>query len=361
MKVKNVLIMGAGAIGRVIGTHLRLSGCDVTFWVRPSHLESLQQQGITLYNLSSETELHLSAPQLITEPASGASYDALFICVRSDQLDDALAQIKQHFAHAEEMKVVVMQPGRDDALKAFRALPETIVVPAAPSFAAYFNGERIDYWAAKQLPTLIGPPFNETLQVRDELVRLLQQGGIPAKGVSDLEAETRFPTAALSTLISAFALAGYSFKQLAGDSKMLALTAQAIREAIAITKKDLGFIPAKYKPLEYINGKTLASFFWVLEKSSLYTFQQALWAAHAPKIEKQNFAQIDDLLTLGLQQSKNPPPALTALAAMTPEKIGDYLRSTRQFEAASNKNLKLGLALGFGGLVAWKLLVRKRS
>ncbi|MEZ0370112.1 MAG: ketopantoate reductase family protein, partial [Candidatus Sericytochromatia bacterium] len=87
MQINNVLILGAGAVGQVIGTHLRLSGCDVTFWVRASQREALENKGLTIYNVKTETELHISAPQVVTRVPADSKYDALFICVRSDQLD----------------------------------------------------------------------------------------------------------------------------------------------------------------------------------------------------------------------------------------------------------------------------------
>ena len=49
MQIEKILILGAGAIGQVIGTHLRLSGCDVSFWVRPYQVEQFKDQGQGIY------------------------------------------------------------------------------------------------------------------------------------------------------------------------------------------------------------------------------------------------------------------------------------------------------------------------
>lgn len=349
-------------MGQVIGTHLRLSGCDVSFWVRPSQQEALESKGLTLYNIKTETELHISAPQIITEIPADAKYDALFICVRSDQLDAALAQVKEQLASVEDLVIVPIQPGRDDGLKVFRALPDGIVVPMTPAFSAYFGEARVEYWAPKALPTLVGPPFNETLHVRDEIVKLLQQGGIPAKGVNDLEAEVRFPAAALQALLAAFHLADYSLKHLSQNKKLLNLTAQGIREGIEITKRDLGFIPIKYKPLEHVSGETLFALLWAMEHSPYQSFFQKMWEIHARKIKTQTYRNLDDLLALSLQQSKAPPVALTALNAMTPGKIGEYLKTTRQFSGRDpQKTLKMGVAVGVGSLMLWRFLKKSRS
>lgn len=361
MQIEKILILGAGAIGQVIGTHLRLSGCDVSFWVRPYQVDQFTEKGIKIYNLKTETELHISAPHLVTE-LPNTDYDAIFLCVRSDQLDAALADLKSQLGDTEDKLIVCLQPGREDALKTFRALPEMVIIPGAPAFSAYPKNDRIEYWAPKSIPTLIGPPFNETLHVRDELVRLLSQGGIPTKGVNDLEAEVRFPSVFLSTTLAGFNLAGYSLKAMSQNKKLLELTAQGIREGVAITKKDLGFIPIKYKFLEHMSGSTLSGLFWFLENTPGLSFMQTMWGTHAPKIKTQTYSNLDDLLSLSLHQSKTPPPALTALSAMTPEKIGEYLKTSRQFSSQDpKKKIKMGVALGLGSMVAWKLLSKKRS
>ncbi len=349
-------------MGQVIGTHLRLSGCDVSFWVRPSQQADLESKGLTIFNVKTETELHISAPNVISEVPADAKYDALFICVRSDQLDAALSEVKESFASVEDLIVIPIQPGRDDGLKVFRALSDAVVVPATPAFAAYFGNDRIEYWAPKSMPSMIGPPFNETLHVRDEVVRLLQQGGIPAKGVNDLEAETRFPGAALQAMLAAFHLSDYSLKHLSQNKKLLNLTAQGIREAIEITKKDLGFIPLKYKALEHMTGEALFGLLWAMEHSNYGPFFQKMWEVHARKIKIQTYRNLDELMALSLQQSKHPPVALTALNAMTPGKIGEYLKTSRQFSARSpQKKIKMGLAVGVGSIMLWKLLKRARN
>jgi ketopantoate reductase len=362
MQINNVLILGAGAVGQVIGTHLRLSGCDVTFWVRESQKEALENKGLTLFNVKTETELHISAPQVITRVSQDAKYDALFICVRSDQLDTALSEIKTQLPALEDLVVIPIQPGRDDGLKTFRALPEAIIVPMCPGFAAYFGDNRVEYWAPKMIPSLVGPPFNETLHVRDEIVRLLSQGGVPAKGVNDLEAEVRFPSAALQVLLGAFHLADYSLKRLGQNKKLLNLTAQAVREAMEIVKRDLGFIPIKYKPFEHISAESLQALLWSMDRSALSEFFTKMWGVHAPKIHTQTYRHLDDLVALSLQQSKRPPVGLTALTAMTPEKIEEYLKTSRQFSGRDpQKTIKMGVAVGLGSFMLWRMIKRARS
>ncbi len=350
-------------MGQVIGTHLRLSGCDVTFWVRPSQKEALESKGLTLYNVKTETELHISAPQVVTEVPADAQYDAVFICVRSEQLDEALSQIQSAFASLENMVIIPIQPGRDDGLKVFRALSEAVVVPMSPAFQAYFATERVEYLAPKKMASLVGPPYNETLHVRDEIVRLLQQGGIPAKGVNDLEADTRFPGVMIQCVVIALGLVDFSLQKLSQHSRLLNLTAQAIEEGIEITRQDLGFIPLKYKPLQKLNGEALKAILWGMNRSKHQTFFENMWAAHGRKIQEQSYGNIEELINLSLQQSKTPPMALTALNAMTPAKINEFLKSNRQFngKTTSKAKVKKAILLGVGAVVVLRMLKRKKA
>ncbi len=43
----NVLVLGSGAIGTLLGTHLAQAGVRVTFIVRPAALDQLRMQGLT--------------------------------------------------------------------------------------------------------------------------------------------------------------------------------------------------------------------------------------------------------------------------------------------------------------------------
>lgn len=363
MQINKVLILGAGAVGQVIGTHLRLSGCDVSFWVRPSQKEALESKGLTLHNVKTDTELHISAPQVVTAPASDEKYDAVFICVRSEQLDEALSQIQSAFDSLEDMVIIPIQPGRDDGLKVFRALSEAVVVPMSPAFSAYEAEARIEYLALKQTPSLVGPPYNETLHVRDEIVRLLQQGGIPTKGVNDLEADTRFVSVVIQCLVVALGLSDYSLNKLSHNKRLLSMTAQAITEGIEVTRQDLGFIPLKYKPFQAMNGESLKAFLWSLGRSKYQSFFESMWKAHAKKIQEQSYNNLEELINLSLQQSKKPPLALTALNAMTPAKVGEFLKRNRSFNGKKSPKAKIKKAvlLGAGAYVVLRMLKRKKA
>lgn len=359
MQIKKVLIVGAGAVGRVIGAHLKLSNCDVSFWVRPGQVEQMTSEGLTLFNLKTHTELHLGSPKVVTEISADEHFDLVFLCVRSDQLDTALEMLQPALAHQDTI-LVTWQPGRNDAIKTFHALPQLTIVPAEPGFSAYMANNRVEYQFSKRMPTLIGAPFNETLHVRDELVALLNGSGLPTKGVNDLEAEIRVPFSAGVTFLMAFELAGFSLEALRRNRSLAHLTAQAIREAVHIVKKDMGFVPLKYKMLEHLTPTMLLNALWALDKMSPDNPFRTMWDIHSRKIQSQTYAMVQDLIELSIEQKNSPAMALTTLSAMTPDKINSHLETVR-IPSSSRKALIVGLAASVGGLLLLKNLARRKK
>lgn len=361
MKIKEVLIFGAGAVGRVVGAHLRLTGLNVSFFVRPQHQDALKKTGINLYNLKHRTEMRLSAPQLITELPEDKEFDLVVLAVRSDQLEHAIETLKPYYENKEGI-IVSLQPGRKDMIKLLDAFPHIVIVPGEPGFAAYLEADRVEYQHRGWLPTLIGAPLNETLHIRNAIVALFNEGGIPTKGVNDIEAEIRVPFSAGMPLLAAFNLSHYSFKALRDNPKLLSLTAQAMREAVQIIKKETGFIPVKYKLFEHINPKMLSSILYTLENFAPVSMRK-MWDLHARKIEDQTYQMLDDLVELGERHFKGKnTDALSTLAALTPQTANDYLSSHKIKALPSKGNTKFaGVALGMGLLfVFYKTILKSK-
>src|SRR5437764_12496561 len=84
MMIKRIGIIGAGAIGSVVGGMLTKAGKDVTLvdqW--PDHVESMKRVGLRLSGTCGEhlipvKALHMYELQSVTEP-----FDAIFISVKS--------------------------------------------------------------------------------------------------------------------------------------------------------------------------------------------------------------------------------------------------------------------------------------
>jgi hypothetical protein len=98
-----------------------------------------------------------------------------------------------------------------------------------------------------------------------------------------------------------------------------------------------------------------------LQQLAVKDFLQRMWSAHASKIETQNYQALKDLLELSAQQTRQAPAALTALVAMTPTRIDDYLKTQTSIPSGNtSQRWKTGLIAGAGALFFWKLLMRKK-
>ena len=75
------MIIGAGAIGTMLGVSLLNSGHDVIFYDRAMRIEKLKADGLTLVNNGIET--HISNPQLIDNFDSQGRFDIAIVCIKA--------------------------------------------------------------------------------------------------------------------------------------------------------------------------------------------------------------------------------------------------------------------------------------
>lgn len=86
-----ILIVGAGAIGGYFGARLAEAGRDVTFLVHPRRAEQLAGG---LFVRSSKGDVHIPAPQLVTEASSSElkarPFDLILLSCKAFDLDGAM-------------------------------------------------------------------------------------------------------------------------------------------------------------------------------------------------------------------------------------------------------------------------------
>src|SRR5690348_7730789 len=80
-----ILVVGAGAIGGYFGARLAEAGRDVTFLVRPRRAEQLAGG---LFVRSSKGDVHIPAPQLVTQPPG--PFDLILLSCKAFDLDAAM-------------------------------------------------------------------------------------------------------------------------------------------------------------------------------------------------------------------------------------------------------------------------------
>src|SRR5262245_13204191 len=98
-----IVILGAGALGTVLGAHLARAGEDVTLIARGQRAAYLQEHGATITGL-----VDFTAPiTVVTDPQQVHEADVLMVTVKTYDMDAALASVK----HLDVDSVLSLQNG----------------------------------------------------------------------------------------------------------------------------------------------------------------------------------------------------------------------------------------------------------
>ncbi|GIW71783.1 MAG: hypothetical protein KatS3mg102_1325 [Planctomycetota bacterium] len=250
-----VLLVGAGAVGQVYGRHLALGGAEVSFLLKPKHLEAARR-GFAMYPYNDRR--HRTEPVRfacfgvlgsMSEVRAGR-WDQVWLCVSSDALRAGgwFAELLEAIGGAA---VVTLQVGLGDAeWVAERAGAERVLFGLI-TFLAWpgpLGGEGLPepgicYWVPPLVPTLLqgpAPPVAAALGA-------LRRGGLPARAARGVVQQAALSAAMVSTGVAALELAGWRFGALV-RGPWLGLGRRAAREAVAIAAGYYGRRPPRLVP-----------------------------------------------------------------------------------------------------------------
>lgn len=103
-----IAIVGAGAIGGLVGAKLALAGEEVTFIVRGANLEALRARGVRLL-LADGTEQVARGLRATDDPAAAGPQDLVILAVKAHQLPDVAPRLPA--LYGADTCVVTMQNG----------------------------------------------------------------------------------------------------------------------------------------------------------------------------------------------------------------------------------------------------------
>ena len=98
-----IVILGAGALGTVLGAHLARAGEDVTLLARGQRAAYLQEHGATITGL---VDFTVPVP-VVTDPSQVHNADVLMVTVKTYDMASALASVK----HLDVGSVLSIQNG----------------------------------------------------------------------------------------------------------------------------------------------------------------------------------------------------------------------------------------------------------
>jgi len=103
-----IAVIGAGAIGGLVGARLALAGEDVTFLVRGANLEAIRNRGIRL--IEADGRLKMAVQVRATDDyAAAGPQDLVIVALKAHQVADVAGRIGQLFG--PQTVVVTMQNG----------------------------------------------------------------------------------------------------------------------------------------------------------------------------------------------------------------------------------------------------------
>ena len=117
-------VLGAGALGSVIGGMMAAAGRDVTLWdLHEAHLAAIRENGLRLDGPSGSQVVHLPAirPDQVTETP-----DLIILLTKTIHTDAALSGVEQHIAGGA--RVLTLQNGLGNAHRVAERVPEDQVL-----------------------------------------------------------------------------------------------------------------------------------------------------------------------------------------------------------------------------------------
>jgi ketopantoate reductase len=306
------IVVGAGAVGAVLGGLLEHAGHSVAYWLRSPRetLPAFEVQRAADACLRSPAPVCVSAA---SEPKPDS--DWVLVCVRNEQLADALRQVVLQLGAARAVAIATVTV--DGALHAARAAGLTGRVLAL--HVAF--GSRVSAASAGQPLRLTWFPFSAPSTVSSEgqaalrapareLARQLAAAGLPTRAVSTLSDSMRWLVVAMTALLPAWEQCAWDMRRLASHGALRETAARAMREASGLVAARRGLIGwlSLHVPVACYRG--LIRVLPILMGSRA----AALWREHGPKVREQTGCMLRDLLERAERQGRGVP-ALTELYA----------------------------------------------
>ena len=242
----NILIVGAGAVGKVYGRHLALGGAKVSFYVKDKYAEAVKR-GLTFYVLNDKKTRHTPLIWkdygVFTTPnsASKEKWDYVILAMsstalRSGWIDEFLPAIK-------DASVLTLQPGMFDFEYLSARMPKTRLIDGTINVVSYeapLPKEIVPvpgtaYW----FPPGSHAAFSGEPSRTTPLIETFTKGNFAAKSSTDARKQNVAAGPSLTLLTRALELSDWSFEKLK-NGNWLKIACEAMPEAVAVQAKKTG-------------------------------------------------------------------------------------------------------------------------
>jgi 2-dehydropantoate 2-reductase len=231
MPAPEIAVLGAGAMGSLVGARLALTRHAVAL-IDPyeAHIRTIRRHGLRLRDGDESRRVSVAAT---TDPAAAGAARTVVVLTKANRLGAALDGAAGLLADAELVVVLCNGLGCADVAAArvprerlaYGAMAPGAVLESPGTVRATFAGD-----------TYIGAAGSVPAERLDDLAALLTHAGLPTHVVDDVEDRIWTKLLVNVGLNAATALTGVRNGELAGDADGAALVAAAIEEAVAVAR-----------------------------------------------------------------------------------------------------------------------------
>ena len=235
----HVIVLGAGALGRIYGARLAAAGVAVSFLVRKSRMDESFSFVTEQVNGEKRRDV-IERPKRIDSIPKDATL--VLLTVRFDQIDrirqDSQDELAQLLVAGPAIPIIVMSPMLHPQLEALKNIVGRRVVSAMPGVAGYVDDvdDRgvVRYWATGIAPTLLddeasGETHSLSRDALEVLARRLTNDGLPTRFERDVASLNAASTTAFFPLVAAID-AGHGVDGILADKALLETALSAAKE-----------------------------------------------------------------------------------------------------------------------------------
>ncbi len=298
-KKLNVAVIGAGSIGQIIAGKLAGQNHNVDLIARKDRIESLRALGVRLKNGKEPQENYFV--NILLELNKIKSYDAVFLAIRGEQLQDTLLDLDKTGIKASCLILCmpILYPDPKYFLPNFSQ-----ICLFFPGFAAKANSNgEIEYFFVRR-PSELGPLKGNVSENILTITQILNDAKV--KSVAKPNLGFRYTTLSVSggPFGVAVSKCGYNLVAFSKNKSLQKIARDASIECMDIaqylTGKRIGFLP---KALVYLIGPYLRVFSPLVSKLKKVKFI----LSHRKKVAKQDNLLLQEIYRLGEQKNIEMP------------------------------------------------------
>lgn len=300
------IIVGAGAVGAVVGTLLEHAGHRVRYWARARQTKSDAPFVIERHGDEGIQSQRVTWIDAQTSPMPPS--DWVIVCVRTEQLSAALSQVVQSMGANRAVAVATVTIYGSLAVARAAGLRGPVLALHVAFGSSAAGGDAPDArhftWFPFSAPTTVSAEGQHELRgSATTLATILADAGLPTRAVLDMGGMMKLMLLSNFALLPSWELCHWNIAALARDRALRLTTARAMHEAIRVFAPDRGVARA------IALGTPLAVYAFMLRILPWLMGARAreLWLIHGPKVSEQTRYVVRDLLGRAKREKASLP------------------------------------------------------